>query len=82
MNLKHTTVESAKIPSGRHNKVGWFENHLNHIGLTNRMQPTTLLIGDSSFAGLTRCQNIWKKYFKFPKTVNCDIPGDKTQHVL
>ena len=46
------------------------------------MQPTTLLFGDSFFVGFTWYQNIWKKYFKFPKTVNCSIPGDKTQHVL
>ena len=46
------------------------------------MQAATLLIGDSIVAGLTRYQNVWKKYFKFPKTVNCGIPGDKTQHVL
>ena len=82
MNFKHTIVESTKIPSARHNKVGWFENHQKHICLTKRLQPTTLLIGDSIVVGLTRYQNIWKKYFKFPKTVNCGIPGDKTQHVL
>ena len=81
MNLKHTTVECAKIPSARRNKVGWFQNHQKHICLTKRMQPTTLLIGDSTVVGLTRYKNIWKKYFKFPKTVNCGIPGDKTQHV-
>ena len=46
------------------------------------MQPTTLLIGDSIVVGLSRYQNICKKYFKSPKTVNCGIPGDKTQHVL
>ena len=82
MNLKHITVECAKIPSTRRNKVGWLENHLKHICLTKRMQPTTLFIGDSIVAGLTRYQNIWKKYFKSPKTVNCGIPGDKTQHVF
>ena len=53
MNLKHTTVEFAKIPSGCHNKVGWFEIHRKHICLTKRIQPTTLLIGDSIVAGLT-----------------------------
>ena len=46
------------------------------------MQPTTLLIGDYIVVGLSRYQNICKKYFKSPKTVNCGIPGDKTQHVL
>ena len=54
MNVKHTTVGSAKIPSARHNKVGWFENHQKHICLTTRMQPTTLPVGDSIVAGLTR----------------------------
>ena len=53
MNLKHTTVESAKIPSAHNNKVDWFENHQKHICLTKRMQTTTLLIGDSIVVGLT-----------------------------
>ena len=82
MNLKHTSVECAKIPSARRNKISWFENHQKHIYLTKRIQPTTLLIGDLIVVGLTRYQNIWKKYFNFPKTVNCGIPGDKNQHVL
>ena len=82
MNLKHATVECAEIPSARRNKVGWFENHQKHILLTRRMQPTTLLIGDSIVAGLTRYQNIWKKYFKFQKTVNCGTHGGSPQHVL
>ena len=43
MNLKHTTVECAKIPSARCNKVGWFENHQKHICLTKEMQRTYLL---------------------------------------
>ena len=77
MNLKHTTVECAKIPSAHRNKEGWFENHQKHICL--RMQPTNLLIGNSTVAGLTRYQNIWKKYFKFP---NCGITGDKLQYVI
>ena len=82
MNLKHTKVNFTKIPSARHSKVDWFENHQKHICLTKRMQPNTLLIGDSIVAGFTRYQNVWKKDFKFPKTVNCGIPGDNTQHVL
>ena len=81
MNLKHATVECAKIPSAHRNKVGWFENHQKHILLTKRM-PTTLLIGDSIVAGLTWYQNIWKKYFKFQEIVNCGIPGGNPQRVL
>ena len=79
MNLKHTTVECAKA---RRNKVGWFENYQKHICLTKPMQPTTLLVGDSIVVERTWYQIIWKKYFKSPKTVNCGIAGDKTQHVL
>ena len=67
MNLKHTTVECAKIPSAHHNKVGCFENHQKYFCLTKQMQPTTLLIGDSIVVWLNQYQNIWKKYFKFPK---------------
>ena len=71
-----------KIPPTHHNKVGWSENHQKHICLTKRMRPTTLCIGDSIVVGFTWNQNIWKKYLKSPKTVNCGIHGGKTQHVL
>ena len=67
MNLKHTTVECAKIPSTCRNKVGWFKIHQKHICLTKRIQQTTLLIGDSIVAGLTQYQNIWKKIFQVSK---------------
>ena len=53
MKFKRTIVEFAKLPSTRHIRVGWFENHQKHICLTKRMQPNTLLIGDSIVAGLT-----------------------------
>ena len=43
MNLKHTTVECAKIPSACRNKAGWFENHQKHICLTKEMQSIYLL---------------------------------------
>ena len=85
LNYKFVVGPSArpsKIPSARCNKVGCFENHQKHICLTNQMQTTGLLIGDSIVVAITRYQNIWKKYFKFQKTVNGGIPGDKTQHLL
>ena len=58
MNLKHTTLESAKILSACCNKVGWSENHQKHICLTKRMQPSNLLIGDSIVVGCSQYQNI------------------------
>ena len=41
-----------------------------------------MFIGDSIVVEITRYQNICKKYFKSPETVNCGIHGDKTQHFL
>ena len=81
MRLQNTPVEPATISTARSNKVGWYENHERQVNLINKLKPSTLLIGDSLVAGLSRYKNVWQKYFKFPKTVNCDIPGDKTHHV-
>ena len=66
MNLKHTTVECAKIPPTHHNKVGWFENHQKHICLTKWMRPTTLRIGDSIVVGLLGTR-IFGKIFEVSK---------------
>ena len=67
MNLKHATVECAEIPSARRNKVGWFENHQKHILLTKRMQPTTLLIGDSISLGSLGTRIFGKNISSFKK---------------
>ena len=33
-------------------------------------------------AGLSRCQNIWAKFLQSLRALNCEIGGDKVQHVL
>ena len=81
MRLQNTAVEPATISTARNNKVSWHENHERQVNLINKLQPSTLLIGDSIFIGFSRYKNIWQKYFKFPKTVNCGISWDKTQRV-
>ena len=82
MRLQNIAVEPAIISTARNSKVGWYENHERQVNLINKLQPSTLLTDDSIVAGLSRHKNVWQKYFKFPKIVNCGIPGNKTQHVL
>ena len=43
---------------------------------------STLLIGDSIIAGLSRYSNIWKRYFKPLYAINCGIGGDRMENVL
>ena len=82
MTLQNTAVEPATISTVPNNKVGWYKNRERQVNLINNLQSSTLFIVNSIAAGLSRYKNVWQKYFKFPKTINCGIPGDKTQHVL
>ena len=82
MRLQNTAVEPATILTALNNKVEWYEKHEPQVNLIHKLQRSTLLIGDPIVAGLSCYKNVWQKYFKSPKTVNCSIPGDKTQHVL
>ena len=68
-------------PTGRNNKVGRYKTHNKFDILAKRLHPSVLLIGDSIVAGLSRYQTLWKNYFKPYKSLNCGIPGDRTQHV-
>ena len=42
----------------------------------------TMLIGDSILAGLSRYQNVWDKFVKPLKALNCCVGGDRILHVL
>ena len=39
----------ATIPSGRDNKVGWYDTHERHMKLASYSQPSVILIGDAVF---------------------------------
>ena len=82
MRLQNSAVEPVTISTACNNKVDWCENHECQVNLSNKLQPCTLLIGDSIVAELSHFKKVWQKYFKLPKAVNCGIPGDKTQHAL
>ena len=43
---------------------------------------STLLIGDSTIAGLSRYFNIWKRYFKPLNAINCGIGVDRVENIL
>ena len=67
MRLQNAAVEPATISTACNNKVGWHENIERQVNLINKLQPSTLLIGDSIVPGFSRYKNVWQKYFKFQK---------------
>lgn len=67
MRLQITAVECATVSTAQNNKVGWCEYHKLQVNLINKLQPSTLLIGDSIVVGLSRYKTVWQKYFKFPE---------------
>ena len=69
------------IPTERFNKLNWFRLHNHHCTVTEKSNATTLLIGDSIVAGLSRYPNVWKKYF-LRYSVNFGIGGDRVENVL
>ena len=46
------------IPTERFNKLNWFKLHNHHCTVAEKSNATTLLIGDSIVAGLSRYPNM------------------------
>ena len=70
------------IPSTRFLKMNWRNFHYNHCSKLAKNTFETILIGDSIVAWLTRYENVWEKFLKLLKALNCGIGGDRIQHVL
>ena len=69
-------------PLPRFQKINWLNKHnklCNDIMVSNY---STLLIGDSLIAGLSRYSDIWKRYFESCNSINCGIGGDRVENVL
>ena len=64
------------IPSAKFSKPNWLELHLKHYSFLTNDKCGTILIRDSTVAGLSRYQNIWNGNFSF-NTLNCGMVGDK-----
>ena len=58
MRLQNTALDPATISTARNNKVGWYENRERQVNLINKLQSSTLHIGDSMVAGLSRYKNV------------------------
>ena len=69
-------------PSTRFLKMNWLNFHHNHCSKLAKNTFETILIGDSIIAGLSRYQNVWDRFPKPSKALNCGVGGDKIQHVL
>ena len=68
-------------PTGRFSKNRRLNKHNRHVALLKAKSSTsTVVIGDSTAAGLMRYRNAWDENF-CRDTVNCEI-GDKTHNVL
>ena len=60
--------------------MNWMKFHHNHCPKLAKNTFETIPIGDSTIAGLTRNQNVWGKFLKPLKALNCGVGGDKIQH--
>ena len=69
-------------PLPRLSNVNWLNSHNKHCNSMMIGNYSTLLIGDSIIAGLSRYSNIWKRYFKPLYAINCGIGGDRVENVL
>ena len=69
-------------PSTRCSKMNWLNFHHNHCSRLAKNTFETILVGDSKVAGLSRYQNLWDKFLKPLKALNCVVESDKIQHVL
>lgn len=64
-------------PSTWYKKISWMEDHQSHYVIVTFSVVKSLLLGDSSIAGLKRYDKFWKKYFS--DTLNIWIVGDRME---
>ena len=72
----------ATTLSTRFSKKNWLNFHRNLCSKLAKYTFETILIGDSTVAGLSRYQNVWDKFLKPVKVLNWGIGGDRIEHVL
>ena len=66
----------------RFSNVNWLNSQNKHCHTMTMANYSTLLIGDSVIAGLSRYSNIWNRHFKPLNAVNCGIDGHRVQNIL
>ena len=65
----------ALIPTEHFYKFNWLDCHCNHCFMIKDSKPNTLLLGDSTVAGLSRYPNVWNEYFAQMNVLNLGIGG-------
>ena len=69
-------------PSARFSKMNWLKFHQNRYSTLAKNTFDIILIGELIVVGLSWCQNVWDKFLKPLKSLNCDVEGDRIQNVL
>ena len=62
--------------------MNWLNFHYDYCSKLVKLTFETIIIGDSIVAGLSRYQNVLDKFLKPLKALNCDVGGDRIEHVL
>ena len=70
---------NAQLRFGKSSRIEFHRNHCLTIKVTN---PNTLLLRDSTIAGLARYQTVLEKYFVSLNTMNLGISGDLVGNVF
>ena len=70
----------SSTPTKRSQKIHWLDDHKNHIHQLTYIHFDIIITVDSIAAGLSRYSNVWETFFK--ESLNLDIGGDRTQHIL
>ena len=69
-------------PLSRSHNINWIDSHNKICKNISTSHYSTLLIGDSIIAGLSRYPEVWKRYLEPLNALNCGIGGDRVQNVL
>ena len=78
----YCSIIMTTTPSTRFSKTYWLNFHHNHCSKIAKDTFEIIFIGDLILAGLSRYQNVWDKFLKPLKALNC-VGGDKRiQYVL
>ena len=70
------------IPTECFYKSNWIEHHHNHCSMIKDTKPSTLLLGDSIVASLSRYLNVWNEYFTPTDVMNLGIGGCCVENAL
>ena len=69
-------------PSTKFSKMNLLNFHYNHCSKLSKNTFEIILIGDSIVPGLSRYQNVWDKFLKPLKALNCGLFRSNGIHLI